>query len=1276
MKKPQKNIIQTACLICLLAIIGAAQASAATITVNSTADPGDGTCDAVGTGDGCTLREAIAAAASGDTINFASTLFDSPQTININGQLVIDKSLTINGRGANLTTVRNVAAASGTSRVFLITSGTVNLNGLTITGGNITNNAFSNLGGGISNNGTLTLTACAVTGNINANDGSVSGIGVGGGGIFNNAGASLTIIGSTISGNTARKSNGGGIQNFGTLSIINTTISGNSAEGDGGGIMASAATLINSTVTGNSCARSTFGGGGGINSDGNQSRVRNTIISGNTAPSNPEVSGSLSGSSTNNLIGGNARLLPLGNYGGATMTHALLPDSPAINAGNDCVLTANGCGDGNAALTTDQRGKPRVGTVDIGAFEAPANLVVTNTFDSGVGSLRDAITQANSTADDESISFEIPPSDAGCANGVCTITLTSGELTIDATSTAGSLLISNAATTSAAVAISGNNASRVFLVNNGANLTLNAVTVTRGNSGSGSGGGIFNNGGTVTLTNSTVSGNSAVNGGGIFNFGTVTITNSTISGNSANNIGGGIFNNGGTVTLTNSTVSGNSAGNGGGIANSRTVNARNTIIAANNAGFATDFNGTLTSQGYNLIGSISARNITGTTTGNQIGVNPLLAPLGFYGGSTQTHALLSGSPAIDAGDNCVTTLTCAANNPPAALTTDQRGASRIGDVDIGAFELNNSANGGNFRAVLPAGRVGVPYDYTLIPNVGSPTFIARNGSFPINTIIDDQNALIARGTPNSSGTFNLSITVGYAAGSFTTDYSLEILPPLDSTPPAITPTVTGTLGNNGWYVSDVQVSWSVVDNESPISNQTGCDTQNVTADTSGVTFTCSATSTGGTNSQSVTIKRDATAPTITFASRTAPNSAGWNNSDVTVLWNCSDNLSGAANSSVSTTISTEGANQSAQGICTDNAGNTASDTQSGINIDKTAPSILFVSRTPRANTAGWNNTNVTVNWSCADGVSGVVDSAVNQTVSTEGTNQSATGVCTDLAGNTAQNTQSAINIDKTAPSISLNLRTAANSNGWNNTNVLLEWNCSDALSGAVNPSVSQTVSSEGANQTAMGTCVDLAGNSASDTQSGINIDKTAPALNPSVSPNPVLLGGTAAASPNAADALSGLASASCGAPDTASVGFKSVSCAATDLAGNTNSAAANYQVIYNFAGFFQPIANLPVINQATAGQAIPVKFSLSGNQGLNIFASGYPASGTIPCDANEPGSTVEEISTPGSSGLSYSAGSDQYNYVWKTEKAWKGTCRLLIVRFIDGTEHYAKFRFR
>lgn len=115
---------------------------------------------------------------------------------------------------------------------------------------------------------------------------------------------------------------------------------------------------------------------------------------------------------------------------------------------------------------------------------------------------------------------------------------------------------------------------------------------------------------------------------------------------------------------------------------------------------------------------------------------------------------------------------------------------------------------------------------------------------------------------------------------------------------------------------------------------------------------------------------------------------------------------------------------------------------------------------------------------------------------------------------------------------------------------------------------------------------------------------------------------------------------------------------------------------YDFTGFLQPVDNLPALNLATAGSAIPVKFSLGGDRGLAIFAAGYPASSPIACDASDPGSVIEETVNAGNSGLSYDAGADQYSYIWKTNKAWRGTCRMLVLNLTDGSQHLAKFRFR
>jgi hypothetical protein len=125
-----------------------------------------------------------------------------------------------------------------------------------------------------------------------------------------------------------------------------------------------------------------------------------------------------------------------------------------------------------------------------------------------------------------------------------------------------------------------------------------------------------------------------------------------------------------------------------------------------------------------------------------------------------------------------------------------------------------------------------------------------------------------------------------------------------------------------------------------------------------------------------------------------------------------------------------------------------------------------------------------------------------------------------------------------------------------------------------------------------------------------------------------------------------------------------------------NDGVPDATVIYNFAGFFQPVNNLPALNIVNAGQAIPLKFSLGGNYGLGILAGGYPASGPIACDASEPGNVVADTISAGGSSLSYDAASGQYSYVWKTDKSWKGTCRILVVKLNDGTQHYAKFRFK
>lgn len=302
----------------------------------------------------------------------------------------------------------------------------------------------------------------------------------------------------------------------------------------------------------------------------------------------------------------------------------------------------------------------------------------------------------------------------------------------------------------------------------------------------------------------------------------------------------------------------------------------------------------------------------------------------------------------------------------------------------------------------------------------------------------------------------------------------------DDSPPVVTPTIDGTLGGNGWYVSDVTVSWSVSDPDSAVSATSGCDTVNVIADTAGDLFTCTATSLGGTSSPSVTIKRDATAPLAVASQLPLANSNGWNNSDVTVSFTGTDIGSGIDSCTVDGVLSSEGAGQSASGTCTDLAGNeSASASAVGINIDKTAP-IAAAAQLPLANSNGWNNSDVTVSFTGTDAGSGTDFCTVDEMLTSEGTDQSASGTCTDLAGNvSALVSVAGINIDKTAPILTPPSDQTTPAVSVNGVVVAFVATASDALSGVDTLTSSPASGFEfplGAT-TVTHTAVDLAGNS-------------------------------------------------------------------------------------------------------------------------------------------------------------------------------------------------------
>jgi hypothetical protein len=198
----------------------------------------------------------------------------------------------------------------------------------------------------------------------------------------------------------------------------------------------------------------------------------------------------------------------------------------------------------------------------------------------------------------------------------------------------------------------------------------------------------------------------------------------------------------------------------------------------------------------------------------------------------------------------------------------------------------------------------------------------------------------------------------------------------------------------------VTVTWDVEDLESAISSSNGCDPTTINTDTAGTTLTCEATSAGGTSSQSVTIKRDATDPTIDGNATTSPNGNGWYKNDVTVHYVCDDNLSGVASCELDQTLSAEGANQSTSGTATDNAGNSASDTVSGINIDKTKPSVVLVGGPSNGSSYVFGTVPDAPTCQASDALSGLDGTCQVSGYSTAVGTHTVSATATDKAGNT------------------------------------------------------------------------------------------------------------------------------------------------------------------------------------------------------------------------------------------------------------------------------------
>ncbi|MFB2896140.1 beta strand repeat-containing protein [Aerosakkonemataceae cyanobacterium BLCC-F50] len=569
-------------------------------------------------------------------------------TINLTGDLpVITQNLNINGTGAANLNVRR--DTGGEYRIFTVASGDVNFDGLTISNG-LLSFAMANGGSGIANFSTGTIN---VNNTTFSNNNTQSGL-FDGGAISNLKGGTVNVSNSTFSNNQSNSS-GGAIANLngGTVNVINSTFTNNFA--DLGGI-----------------------GGGIFNAKGSTVNVSKSTFSGNQSKNN---------------YGG-----AIDNEGTLTVTDSSFSDNKA----------------------------PAFG----GAISNVGSLVVTNSdFTNNKSGLNGGAISSSSTLNITKSTFSANKSTVG------------GALSIAGTA---NITDSNFSENAALVSIGG-----AVYIDTKDTVTIDRTTLA--NNSANQGGAIWNqSNGTVKVTNSTIANNTANNtGGGVVNNGNLDISNSTISGNKANRIGGGIYHDSTTNTfnINQSTITNNTADfdsndtgslggdNGGGIfIRSGTVSVKNTIVAANIdnstfGGINPDFSGNLTSKGYNLIGNVGTQNFSSNTTGDLYGdpkntttkntgatefasaIDPKLAPLANNGGLTQTHALQTGSPAIDAGDPAFV--------PPP--NTDQRGASfdRIqgGRIDIGAFESKftpteirgikwNDLNGDRIRNIGEPGLAG------------------------------------------------------------------------------------------------------------------------------------------------------------------------------------------------------------------------------------------------------------------------------------------------------------------------------------------------------------------------------------------------------------------------------------------------------------------------------------------------------------------------------------------------------------------------------------------
>jgi filamentous hemagglutinin family protein len=670
--------------------IGAYEATSSTVVTNTGDDNSFGNLrSAVSFANGNLNNNPLnISAPAPNTIKFDTIgVFSTPRTIGLNlGELTFDNpttAISLQGTGANNLTV----SGKNASRVFNIEAGTVSLDGLTLTKGNVIGN---------------------------------------GAGIIVNSGSNLTVRNSTLTGNTViedpslygenEAGSGGGIAaEDATVNIVNSTITDNTAETGGGGIFQLNGTFVieNSTVSNNT---SEVGGGGIANGFGTLTITKSTI-SKNIA--NDDFAGGLANVGGTVTIASSTFSANTGDNGGAISNQDL--NSNGINRDGKITIfdskISNNIARINGGGIFNEQGS------EVTILNSTLLENISNVSGGGVFNGDGIVTIVNSH-----VSKNTAQNEAGGILNRSGLLIIKDSSSVSNNSAATGGGIFNDGNTNIIDSIISGNTSSVF---SGGIYNRNTLTVENSeisnNSGGSFGGGIdnFNSQGTasVTVTNSTISGNAATNGGGIYSNGTLLATNNTIT-NNAGQRGGGIHNEGGAVKVSNSIIAGNIAPTDAEVFNT----------------------GTFNSLGFNLVGQ------NGNAGGFIIGTNDIvlagaietaIAPLADNGGPTQTHALIANSPAIDAGGAIP------------GIATDQRGVIRPqGNApDIGAFESS-------FTRVPE--KVIVDPTINVVNQIEPPIEVKTTSTSPVSPIIPQPSEpLLASAPVQELDRYFSSLITGY-----------------------------------------------------------------------------------------------------------------------------------------------------------------------------------------------------------------------------------------------------------------------------------------------------------------------------------------------------------------------------------------------------------------------------------------------------------------------------------------------------------------------------------